>query len=166
MTPPPAAVGDHDPAAVLARFLAAIEAGDLDAVRGAYHPDAVIWHSHDRSEESVEHNLRTLAWITTHLPGLRYTNVRRHGFSGGVVQQHDTVVAVPGSATLTMTACLVVRIDDDGLITRVDEYLDSAAVAELTAMATSNLRTDPLGAAAPEGAATTETASVRDGPPA
>jgi len=31
------------------RFFAAIEAGDIDAVRSIYAPDALIWHNDDRS---------------------------------------------------------------------------------------------------------------------
>jgi len=71
-----------EPSDVLARFLAAVEAGDLAAVRSAYHPDAVIWHSNDGVEQSVDENMATLSLIAEHLPGMRYTNVRRRGFAG------------------------------------------------------------------------------------
>src|SRR5690348_7839857 len=112
------------PDEVVDAFLRAVEAGDLAAVRAAYDPAAVIWHSHDGVSQSVEDNLATLAWIANHLGPLRYINVRRYAFAGGVVEQHDTVVPVPGNAEpLLMPACLVVLVGDDGKITRVDEYV-------------------------------------------
>lgn len=118
----------------LERFLAAVEAGDLDTVRASYHPDAVIWHSTDGIEQTVDQNLTTLSFIAANLPGMHYTNVRRYGFEGGAVEQHDTVIPIPGrDEPHVMTACLVVLFDGDGRVTRVDEYIDTAAVAGLTA---------------------------------
>ena len=41
------------------RFFAALEAGDIAALRGIYSPDAVIWHNDDLIEQPVEENLAT-----------------------------------------------------------------------------------------------------------
>lgn len=116
----------------LGRFLGAVEAGDIDAVRACYHPDAVVWHSDDGIEQSVEDNLRTLSWLARNVPGLHYENVRRHATDDVAVEQHDTVVPIPGrDRPLVMTACLVVAYDAEARITRLDEYLDSGDVARL-----------------------------------
>lgn len=77
---------------VAARLFAAIEAGDIDAVRSLYAPDVVVWHNHDGRTQSLHDNLRTLRWMTTHLPGARYTEVRRAVIADGFVQQHVLVV--------------------------------------------------------------------------
>jgi ketosteroid isomerase-like protein len=123
-----------DPVEVVSRFLSAVEAGDIDRVRSVYDPDAVVWHSNDGLEQSVDENLTTLTFIANNLT-LRYTNVRRYGFTGGVVEQHDTIVTIPGrDEPYCMPACLVVLVDDEGRITRIDEYLDSSAITGLTAL--------------------------------
>ena len=40
----------HPDDALAARFFAAIEAGDIDAIRAIYAPDARIWHNTDGIE--------------------------------------------------------------------------------------------------------------------
>jgi ketosteroid isomerase-like protein len=50
-----------DPLEVAARLFAAIEAGDIDAVRELYHPDVEVWHNTDGLAQSRDANLATLA---------------------------------------------------------------------------------------------------------
>lgn len=113
------------------RLFAAIEAGDVGTVRALYAADAIVWHNHDGLEQTVEENLRTLAWMARHLTGLRYDVRHRVATEDGFVQQHVLRAHGPGGE-LALPACIVVRIVD-GRITRVDEYLDSAHLAPLTA---------------------------------
>jgi ketosteroid isomerase-like protein len=113
------------------RLVAAIEAGALDVLRDEiYAPDAVIWHNLDGAEQAVDDNLRTLGWVVRHVAGLRYDDVRREPTPTGFVQQHVLRGTAPGGQDLAVPACLVVTIEGDR-ITRIDEYLDSAAVAAL-----------------------------------
>ena len=111
------------------RFFSAVERGDLDAVRVIYAPDARIWHSHDLKEQSVEENLRVLAWMARVLPARRYLVRRRVAIPGGFLQQHVLEADTPGGP-FSMPACVVVEVKD-GRIGRLEEYLDSARVAEL-----------------------------------
>lgn len=121
-----------DPAASVARLIAAIEAGDVDAARAAYHPDARIWHNDDQREQTVDENLAVLGWMGRHLPGLRYTEVRRHVAGDRCIEQHVLEVPMPDrDEPLRIPACLVVAVGEDGRITRLEEYLDSAHVAPL-----------------------------------
>ena len=55
----------------------AIEKGDIDAVRGIYAPDAVIWHNNDEVEQTVDQNLRVLQWVCDNLAERAYEDVRR-----------------------------------------------------------------------------------------
>jgi len=119
-----------DEEAVLAladQFFAAIERGDIDAVRDFYAPDAVIWHNHDDVEQSRDENLRTLAWAVVHIDGMRYEEVRRSVTDTGFVQQHVVRGRNAVGVDVVMPACLVVTVAA-GLITRLDEYLDSRHV--------------------------------------
>ena len=112
------------------RLFAAIEAGDLEAVRSLYAPDAVIWHNTDGSEQTVDENLRVLRWVVGHLADRRYEDVRRSPTQTGFVQQHVLRGTRPDGRRVEVPACLVVSCDA-GRITRLEEYLDSAHVARL-----------------------------------
>ncbi|MFM9863952.1 MAG: nuclear transport factor 2 family protein [Micropepsaceae bacterium] len=111
------------------RFFSAIERGDIEAVRAIYAPDARIWHSHDLKEQGVEENLRVLAWMARNLSNRRYQVHRRVAIPGGFLQQHTLEATTPGGP-FSMPACIVVEVRD-GRIARLEEYLDSARVAEL-----------------------------------
>ena len=61
----------------LGRLIAAIAAGDVDAAREAYAPDARIWHNTELREQSVDENVRVLRWVMRNIADLRYEDVRR-----------------------------------------------------------------------------------------
>lgn len=131
MTPDPHA--ETEPAnadTVAERLFAAIEAGDIDAVRSLYSPDVTVWHNHDGLAQSIDDNLRVLGWMSKHLPGARYTDVRRSATDTGFVQQHVLVATSRSGREVAVPACIVADVAD-GRITRLDEYLDSAHVAQL-----------------------------------
>ena len=112
------------------RLFAAIEAGDLDAVRALHAPDAVVWHNTDGVEQTVEQNLRVLRWVVDNLADRRYEEVRRTSTPSGFVQQHVLRCTRPDGERVEVPACLVVTCDA-GRITRLEEYLDSGHVARL-----------------------------------
>lgn len=112
------------------RFSAALERGDGEAARAFYAPDARIWHNFDDYEQSVDENLRTLAWMHRKLPVRTYNIVRREILHDGWIQQHVLEATLPDGRPFRMAACCVVQMKD-GLITRLDEYLDPAQAAVL-----------------------------------
>lgn len=118
--------------ALATSFFDAIERGDLDRVRAAYAPDAVVWHNTDRQEQDVEANLRVLAWVVRNISERQYGDVQRAVLDDGFVQQHVLSGVGPNGARFAMPAMMRVWIRD-GLITRLDEYLDSAQVAAMMA---------------------------------
>jgi ketosteroid isomerase-like protein len=113
-----------------ARLIAAIIAGDIEAVRNIYAPNAVIWHNHDGREQSVAENLRTLEWVMKHISNLRYEDIRRHRTETGFVQQHVLRGTARNGHEINIPACLVCTVAD-GRITRLDEYFDSAHLTAL-----------------------------------
>jgi ketosteroid isomerase-like protein len=114
------------------RLFGAIMAGDVEAVRSLYAPDAVIWHNIDRVEQSAEQNLRVLHWVVRHISNLRYEEVRRQRTEHGFVQQHVLRGSAPNGHEVEVPACLVGTVRD-GRIVRLEEYLDSAHLAVLLA---------------------------------
>jgi ketosteroid isomerase-like protein len=119
-----------DALAVADRLFAAIEAGEVDAVRELYDPAVEVWHNTDRAAQGREENLATLDWVVCNLQGLRYTDVRRSATDDGFVQRHVLVATNRAGRRVEVPACVVATVRD-GRITRLDEYLDSAAVAAM-----------------------------------
>lgn len=118
--------GDTDPLDLARRFFAAIERGDLEAVREIYAPDVVVWHNTDRTEKSREQNLGMLAWAIENVRGLRYEDVRLEPIPGGFVERHVVRGTEKASGReLVLPAVVVCRVAG-GRITRLDEYFDSA----------------------------------------
>jgi ketosteroid isomerase-like protein len=115
------------------RFMAAIQSGDIDTVRDCYAPDAAIWHNNDGVEQTVAQNLKVLAWIARKLPNRHYRVLVREALEDGFLQQHVLEAVLPDGTAWAMPACVVVRMKD-GKVTRLDEYLDSAQSAALTAL--------------------------------
>jgi ketosteroid isomerase-like protein len=111
-------------------FIAAIERGDVEAAKACYAPGAVIWHNFDNAEQSVDDNMKVLAWFARKLTDRHYRIVRREVLADGFLQQHVMEATLPDGRPFRMPACCVIRMKD-GLITRLDEYLDSAQSAVL-----------------------------------
>ena len=114
------------------RFIAAIEVGDVDAVLSIYSDDARIWHNFDQVVVSPADNARQIRWFSSRLHGMKYTEIRRTSFPGGVIQQHVLRGKAPNGQDVAVFAML--RIDiADGRITGLEEYLDPAQAAPLAA---------------------------------
>lgn len=117
---------------VVERFFAALEAGDIDAVRAIYAPDAVVWHNDDLIEQPVEENLKVLAGLHRAVSGLHYEIIRRVPADDGVIQQHVLRGTLPGGQPVALHAAMYLQVKD-GRITRIEEYLDSAKRSSIRA---------------------------------
>ncbi len=120
----------HPNIVLLDRIIAAAEAGDATDLADIYAPDAVIWHNHDDKETTVEQNGRLLEGMARWVSDRRYTERRVSAFDGGAVQQHVLRgTRVSTGEEVALHACAVITVNDDGKITRLDEYIDSAEAA-------------------------------------
>jgi uncharacterized protein len=127
---PPGAAGALDHFAVADRLFGDVERGDIDDLRLLYHPEARIWHNHDQRDQTVEENLRTLAWMCERLFDRSYEVVRRERLDDGFLQQHVLHGLTRSGEPFAMPACMVVRCAA-GRITRIEEYLDPAQAVAL-----------------------------------
>ncbi|WP_304170266.1 nuclear transport factor 2 family protein [Phenylobacterium aquaticum] len=114
------------------KFVGAIQSGDTDTVRACYHPDAKLWHNNDGIEQTVDQNMKVLDWFIRALPDRNYRVTRLEALPDGFMQQHVLEATLPDGTKWAMDACVVVRIEN-GVITRLDEYIDSAKSAQLRA---------------------------------
>ena len=114
------------------RFFDAIEAGDVEAVKACYAPNARIWHNTDGLAQGPDDNAEVLAAMVKHFGERVYEERRLAVFAGGFVQQHVLrAVRRRDGVRVELAACLVCQVAD-GRISRLDEYFDSAAVAAFT----------------------------------
>lgn len=118
--------------ALARRFVAAIMAKDIEAIRAVYAPDARIWHNFDNLYQTVEDNIRGVHWIHKVLQGVRYDVKRIQPFPGGYLQEHVLRGTLANGEAFAMPACVVCTVKE-GRITALDEYLDSAHTKPLTA---------------------------------
>lgn len=114
------------------KFVGAIQSGDTDTVRACYHPDAKIWHNNDGVEQTVEQNMKVLGWFIRTLPDRNYRVTRLEALPDGFLQQHVLEATLSDGSRWAMDACVVVRMEN-GVIVRLDEYIDSAQAAALSA---------------------------------
>ncbi len=114
------------------KFIGAIQSGDVATVRVCYAPDAKLWHNSDRIEQTVDQNMAVLDWFIKTLPDRNYRVIRREALSDGFLQQHVLEATLPDGTAWSMDACCVIKIEN-GLITRLDEYLDSGQAKALRA---------------------------------
>ncbi len=112
------------------RMFTALSAGDLDGYRSMIAPDVVVWTNFNDLEVDADAALRTVKWLMRTVTDLRYDIVRRDPVPGGFVQRHVLRGTAPDGTELAMPACIWVTITD-GLVSRMDEYLDPAGVAAL-----------------------------------
>jgi len=112
---------------IASEFFAAIERGDLDAVRGLYSPGAKIWHNVTGKSQTREENLGLLQYFTGRVSELRYEVLAREFFEGGFVQRHILHGKLGSGDLVTAPVCLVVYVSR-GRIERLFEYLDPATV--------------------------------------
>ncbi len=116
--------------AMAKRFFDAIEAGDIETMHGSFTPDAEIWHNTDEAIVTRDQTAATLTGMVARIKDREYADRQLTVFPGGFVQQHvlkgkrvhdDGAVRLP---------CAIICKVAGGKITRLDEYFDSAHVAE------------------------------------
>jgi ketosteroid isomerase-like protein len=112
------------------RFMEALNGTDASAVRRFYTPDATCWHNFDDFDQPLEDNMKLFEWMARKAPERRYRVLRRDVVPGGWFQQHVLEAKLANGKEMKMFACCVITLQD-GLIKRIEEYLDPAQAAVL-----------------------------------
>ncbi|MDE2561098.1 MAG: nuclear transport factor 2 family protein [Sphingomonadales bacterium] len=111
------------------RFFDAVEQGDIATLRACYADDARIWHNTDELEQGPEDNAQVLRGMVRRISDRIYAERRLEVFPGGFVQRHVLEGTRADGVRLRLPACIVCEVRG-GRIARLDEYFDSARVAE------------------------------------
>lgn len=109
----------------------AIERGDVAALAALWSENVTVWRLGGGRERDKPRALKVIEWFVDTTADRRYEVLDRQVFDGGFVQQHIVHATTGTGAPLAFRACLVVRAAD-GLVTRIDEYLDPADLTPLT----------------------------------
>jgi ketosteroid isomerase-like protein len=99
-------------------------------VDALYADDMLGWRNFDRRELGKAAMVRVIEFLARQVRDLRYEAIRVETTDSGYVQQHVLHATAPDGSKIESPACLVVEVRD-GRIRRLDEYLDSAAIAPL-----------------------------------
>lgn len=121
---------DEDMRAFAVAFFDAIERGDIAAMQDSFTPDAAIWHNTDEKVVSPADTAVTLGGMVARIRDRRYADRRVNVFPGGFVQQHVLEGERTHDGVRVRLPCAIICNVDGGRITRLDEYFDSAHVAE------------------------------------
>lgn len=121
--------------AIAAKFIANVEACDLEALAAMYAPNGVVNINVMQVDQRATETFETLKAMHKRADSVRYEVLEVIPTESGYVQRHVLHIAIAQRADraaqqLAIPACLVVKLEH-GLVTRVDEYLDSAQIAPL-----------------------------------
>jgi ketosteroid isomerase-like protein len=114
-------------------FNEAFHVGDPAMAGACLAANAIIWHNTDGVELTAEGFLVGMKAVTDLMPVRRVQVIRRDVLADCCVQQQAIVGLNAQNRPVRILTCIVCRFAVDGRIERIDEYLDSAAMAQLTA---------------------------------
>ena len=116
-------------------LFSAIEQGDTGAIEALFADDIAVWHSGDRRNNDRARALRVLHWFIDITTERHYDIFDRQIFSSGsapgFVQQHVLHATGRNGGSIALRVCIVIKMGQNDLINRIDEYFDPADMAAL-----------------------------------
>jgi ketosteroid isomerase-like protein len=118
---------------IAAAFDGALEGRDPDGFVAVLAPGAIVWHNHDRTEVDARENMAAVGMLAQLVDGLKSERVLLGPTDTGFVLQFVVRGTVRSSGNdFEMQNCIVVTTTDDGLVSRIDEYVDPTVGAQLS----------------------------------
>jgi ketosteroid isomerase-like protein len=134
-----------DTAAVIDRLYDALARGDVAGARACVTDDLVIWHSFDRVVIGLDEVVAAWEELVAGFPERSFVDVRRSPVPDGWVQRHQLVGRTSSGARVAWPLCLFVTLRE-GLVARMDEYIDRAGRYDLSAGTTTTPGLPPASA--------------------
>jgi ketosteroid isomerase-like protein len=113
------------------QLFAAIERGDEAALEQMFDDDIAVWRVGSHRDDDKARALRVLHWFIDVTERRRYEILDRQLFSGGFVQQHVLHAIGHDGGSIALRVCIVIKLNVEALISRIDEYFDPAGMAPL-----------------------------------
>jgi ketosteroid isomerase-like protein len=116
-------MNDSELSNIADRLFQAFVDHDGDALRDLCAPEARFWSSAMGGEADLEQMVTTIGGMKAMIGNHRYDEVRRLVAPDGFVEQHRVHSTMPSGEKLDLEACVVVRVDEDDRVVRLDEYV-------------------------------------------
>ena len=116
---------------IAADLFSAFETRDMDTVRQLCAPEFRA-RQNLNNEFDVETLIQFSQAVSAIVKDFRYEDIIRCATDSGFVEEHTVRGTLPNGSQLTLVACVVADIEN-GKITRLREYVDTAAAAGLSA---------------------------------
>ncbi|HEY6855905.1 MAG TPA: nuclear transport factor 2 family protein [Mycobacterium sp.] len=113
------------------QLFAAIERSDEARLSELFDDDIAVWRVGARRDDDKERALKVLRWFVGVTENRRYEVLDRQLFCDGFVQQHILHATVRNGGSIALRVCIVIKLDTNALIRRIDEYFDPAELAPL-----------------------------------
>lgn len=107
------------------RLYDALSRGDIPAMRACCTPAARFWHCFDGIAQDLDGAAQGWEALAAHTKERHSEDVRSMPTPDGLVRQFVFVVRTPAGERKAWPLCVIAKIAD-GLITRIDEYIDRA----------------------------------------
>ncbi|MFZ3305658.1 MAG: DUF4440 domain-containing protein [Mycobacterium sp.] len=112
-------------------LFAAIERGDEAALEQMFDGDIAVWRVGSQRDDDKARALRVLHWFIGVTTERHYEILDRQLFSDGFVQQHILHATGGNGGSIALRVCIVIKLNSNALISRIDEYFDPAGLAAL-----------------------------------
>jgi ketosteroid isomerase-like protein len=117
------------------RLFSSIVDGDKAAVDRMWSDDIAVWRVGAKRDNDKARALKVIDWFIDVTSERRYEILDRRLFDdgsvSGFVQQHVLHATGHAGQSISIRVCIVIRVGTNGLIDRIDEYFDPAAIAPL-----------------------------------
>ena len=121
-----------DLAATTAELFSIFESQEFEGLERLLAPEAKM-KQNGNPEHGVDGLMAFVQGLKNDGVSVAYSDVRRSVGDGFVVEQHVVTLTRPDGKSVSTDVCVVLRFDEQGRITRLDEYADSAVFAALSA---------------------------------
>jgi ketosteroid isomerase-like protein len=113
------------------QLFAAIERSDEAALEQMFDDDIAVWRVGSHRDDDKARALRVLHWFIDVTEQRHYDILDRQLFSDGFVQQHILHATGRNGGSIALRVCIVIKLNSNALISRIDEYFDPAGLAAL-----------------------------------
>jgi hypothetical protein len=113
---------------VVTKMLDVIEQGDMETFRTYHTPDALIWHNFDETAQDLDTVIAALSHFCANSTDRAYEDRRVTIVGSQAFLQHTLTATLRSGHKLRLPAMMRVEISSDGLVKRLEEYVDSRAM--------------------------------------